>query len=551
MISHIRIQNLRSLVDTGFVEIKPLTILLGANSSGKSTFLRSFPLFKQSVEKELREPISWFDDSLVDFGDYETAKSKLAPEEEGIKFSYRMQYPLVVERSYKYYPIGYIDSNELDFNKVIAESTVTLSFKKDSKGTFVYNVIVERKNISVEFNIKDRNSVVSIMVNGIPTLEDCKTKWLYGNQRKLIPDFDLIKKDDLISEFYVYVKREVYELLRSKCSKRLRHSEKLTPILQDWNEDKTKFLTFLQELKYLTTFRKKAQSWNTQSTQFLEIYNSIAALYVISGLDTIDKEIQSLYSSCSYIAPMRAAANRYYRTQGLQVRDVDPYGKNLQEFISSLYGNKEKDYRKFTESVLGLTVMVKNSAGHQQIVLSKNGNEVNLADVGFGYSQILPIITKFWYSQYKMPKRNEYLYYDTVSDTILIEQPELHLHPAMQAKTADIIMLVLNELKKSDNDDVFISRKQYRYRGNKLLYSMIVETHSQAMINRIGRRIRDKQFMPEDVNVLLFEKDEKTGKTTIRKIEYNQKGQLTNWPYGFFEPNEDEYDSLFNRQPKE
>ena len=84
MISHIRIQNLRSLVDTGFIAIKPLTILLGANSSGKSTFLRSFPLFKQSVEKELREPISWFDDSLVDFGDFETAKSKIAPEEDGI-----------------------------------------------------------------------------------------------------------------------------------------------------------------------------------------------------------------------------------------------------------------------------------------------------------------------------------------------------------------------------------------------------------------------------------------------------------------------------------
>ena len=111
------------------------------------------------------------------------------------------------------------------------------------------------------------------MVNGIPTLEDCKTKWLYGTQRKLIPDFDFIKKEELISEFIVNVKNEVYDLLRSKCSKRLRHSEKLTPVLQGWSEDKTQFLTFLQELKHITTFRKKAQSWNIQSTQFLEIYN--------------------------------------------------------------------------------------------------------------------------------------------------------------------------------------------------------------------------------------------------------------------------------------
>ena len=73
MIKYIRIENLRSLKDTGFVELRPLTLLLGANSSGKSTFLRSFPLFTQSVNKKLRGALSWFDDSLVDFGDYDTA----------------------------------------------------------------------------------------------------------------------------------------------------------------------------------------------------------------------------------------------------------------------------------------------------------------------------------------------------------------------------------------------------------------------------------------------------------------------------------------------
>lgn len=109
MITHIRIQNLRSLLDTGFIEIKPLTILLGANSSGKSTFLRSFPLFTQSVSKSLREPISWFDDAYVDFGDYDTAKSKLAPEGEGIMFSYKIQTPLCVQPRYYFLMIGHQD----------------------------------------------------------------------------------------------------------------------------------------------------------------------------------------------------------------------------------------------------------------------------------------------------------------------------------------------------------------------------------------------------------------------------------------------------------
>ena len=88
MIESVKIKNLRSLIDTGFINIKKINILLGANSSGKSTFLRSFPLFTQSVKKNLRGPISWFDDSYVDFGDYQTAKNKYVDKDEHICFSY-------------------------------------------------------------------------------------------------------------------------------------------------------------------------------------------------------------------------------------------------------------------------------------------------------------------------------------------------------------------------------------------------------------------------------------------------------------------------------
>lgn len=78
MITSVGIKNLRSLKQVEDIEIKPITILVGANSSGKSTFLRSFPLFTQSIMKPLRGSISWFDDSLVDFGDYDTALNRYA-----------------------------------------------------------------------------------------------------------------------------------------------------------------------------------------------------------------------------------------------------------------------------------------------------------------------------------------------------------------------------------------------------------------------------------------------------------------------------------------
>lgn len=67
MLRELRVQNLRSLADTGFVKLSPITILVGANSSGKSTFLRTFPLLKQSIETNTSGPIVWFG-RYVDFG---------------------------------------------------------------------------------------------------------------------------------------------------------------------------------------------------------------------------------------------------------------------------------------------------------------------------------------------------------------------------------------------------------------------------------------------------------------------------------------------------
>lgn len=74
-LNSIRIQNLRSLVDTGDIELKPLTILVGRNSVGKSTFARTFPLIRQSCEAQKKSPVLWYG-RLVDFGDFTTAVNK-------------------------------------------------------------------------------------------------------------------------------------------------------------------------------------------------------------------------------------------------------------------------------------------------------------------------------------------------------------------------------------------------------------------------------------------------------------------------------------------
>lgn len=85
-LNSIRIQNLRSLTDTTTIQLKPLTVLVGKNSVGKSTFARTFPLLRQTCEAQKKSPILWYG-KFVDFGDFNTAINKKNTED-GITFTF-------------------------------------------------------------------------------------------------------------------------------------------------------------------------------------------------------------------------------------------------------------------------------------------------------------------------------------------------------------------------------------------------------------------------------------------------------------------------------
>ena len=71
----VRLKNFRSLVNTGFIRLSPITVLVGRNSSGKSTFTRFLPLLRQSVEVPSDAPLLWYG-SLVDFGTFNSVLSR-------------------------------------------------------------------------------------------------------------------------------------------------------------------------------------------------------------------------------------------------------------------------------------------------------------------------------------------------------------------------------------------------------------------------------------------------------------------------------------------
>lgn len=207
--------------------------------------------------------------------------------------------------------------------------------------------------------------------------------------------------------------------------------------------------------------------------------------------------------------------------RNIAVDEVDCRGKNLPIFLNSL---KEGDFKKFcswTERHLGFIIEKSISEGHISLKIRKSYEAlpVNLSDSGFGYSQILPIITQLWY----ITSRNRDLLNSPI--TIAIEQPELHLHPSLQAKLIDAIVEIIKNSKNS----------------RKIIF--IIETHSETIIRRFGRLIYNenslrKNIEKEDIAIYLFNKALGEDYTEIKVSKFDEDGYLENWPIGFFDPGE-------------
>lgn len=522
MITAVRIKNLRSLADTGWLQIRPITLLLGANSSGKSTFLRSFPLFTQSVNKALRGPISWFDDSLVDFGDYNTAKNRYANEGDKIQFYYDIKMPF----STGFFRLGHEDIGGLVHS--VKNVLVSFSLSNDAKGTYISSVSYKVGNVELSLSISDRNSKVSFAVNGMKVKAgDADVRWNATSYENILPYFESSEKT--VSQMRASVRAprlfydDIISYVKERSDKRLQNHDRMNVMIYKWGLDKEAYLRWLQKSNQIISFRNYVQDWTVDDQEYTNFYNLIALYRLLPAWDLIDTEISRFYTFCSYIAPTRAEANRYYRTQGLQVNDIDPYGKNLQEFISSLSTQNLSSYNAYMEKTLGIRARTKTETGHQSIMVNNDRGEFNITDVGFGYSQILPIVTKLWYSANRRKVRSRRVYYfdESHNSIILMEQPELHLHPAYQAKIADAFVNVVREETEEET------------------LRLIIETHSDTILNRIGRRVREGKLTPEDVNIILFEKKMGEPITEARQTTFNTKGQVEEWPYGFFDPNED------------
>jgi len=521
----IRIQNLRSIEDSGVIPIKDINILVGQNSSGKSSFLRTFPLLRQSIIRNTRGPILWYDDSLVDFGSYEESITRNCTKSEGIKFCY----DLIIDDSLNFRFRHYGSASIINSGTKLS---IEIEIFEAKKINFIKKITVKIEDQIITIESNSDGVVKDFSINNQSMLNYEINANLYKQEfTGIIPNLYISTKSRSENNIELksntsYFRNKCLDCIKKQIGGRLTNFDRIILLIGSISiSSKKDILAQLERKSNIATWNKKVSKWNIYSSEFSEINNYLLAFKVPALLRIIDEQFKSYFGECRYIAPVRAKALRYYRRQDLSIAEVDAYGENMHMFLDNLNPRQKADYQSFVSEIFGFTPLTGSSLGHITInIKDADGDEFNLADLGFGYSQVLPIITKLWFaftgSLISLNSRSINLA-ETKSKliTILIEQPELHLHPSMQAQLADAFIVAIEKAKAKD-----------------IKLKLIIETHSAVIINRIGRRIIENKLDSKNVNVTLFDINEKTKRSIINATSFNENGVLLNWPLGFFEP---------------
>ncbi len=227
----------------------------------------------------------------------------------------------------------------------------------------------------------------------------------------------------------------------------------------------------------------------------LHYQNSSLTSWLTSLLD-------NLLGSIQYLGPLREYPSRTYLLRGSKIGSIGSRGEYT---IPALLTSEAKAQNGVAQWLkrLGLIhsfALQPIAEGRREYELrvrqSASSPEVLITDVGFGVSQILPVLTL--------------CYYAPPSSVIILEQPEIHLHPAVQAGLADVFI------------DVIKSRG----------VQIILESHSEHLLRRLQRRLAEEQLSPQDVALYFTSIAE--GESKREELQVDTYGNINNWPANFF-----------------
>ena len=216
---------------------------------------------------------------------------------------------------------------------------------------------------------------------------------------------------------------------------------------------------------------------------------------------------ENLFSRVLYLGPLRQNPRHRYIWEGDHPKGVGQYGEQA---ISALLSGRvqlssiDEQIPKWLQRLklidsYRLNPISETAQEYEFLVKQyKGGPEVRLTDVGFGVSQVLPVLI---------------LCYSAPEGSILIlEQPEAHLHPSAQSELGDVLV------------DVVKNRN----------VQIILESHSAFMLHRLQRRIAEEEEPISEKDTALYFCQINDGTSEIERLKLDEYGNISNWPQNFF-----------------
>ncbi len=425
----IRWKNFRRFEDTGWITLRPITLLIGANNSGKSSVLSPLLLLSQTISSSDSEAPLIPRGRLVDVGNYKDFINSHDESRElflGLRFhSHRPEKGKIGKVGD--YPPGAI---ELTF----------------ARGDEPQHLILKKYEV---FDIFGRPYFSrALMPDGKYSLEgNISLKKMSAAEKAAITDASPVN--------FLFSPNQVLYALE-------------TP--EDSDE------------------RVKVMKFSEPFSHYLR-----AVGFAFSA-------VRGLFKSMSYVGPLRRKIQRYYRVSAETPHTVGPQGENAPNLFRRQRAKHQPELNRWIKAFEFGDSLVCESVTDDLFKLSlQNGSETtNVADVGFGASQVLPLIIQ----ALAAPE-------DSLT---LAEQPEIHLNPRLQCVLAELFV-------------------QMAGAGHRVL----VETHSEHLLTRLRTLVASGGISQHDVAVYFVERD--GAASTIRQVEINENGHIdkASWPKGFFD----------------
>jgi hypothetical protein len=231
------------------------------------------------------------------------------------------------------------------------------------------------------------------------------------------------------------------------------------------------------------------------------------------GLTDLRENIESTMSTLRYIGPLRI---RPGRTHSPLDEGAEYVGSSGEHTLQQLWRARRREGKlaAFDRWLSALDIPYRvevEPAGDEvlgdgiktRLVDLRTKVRVGLPDVGSGVGQVLPLLVQ---------AASEY------AQILCVEQPELHLHPRAQSALGD----------------VFLESTESREDGDPYAVQWLVETHSETLLLRLKRRIREGKLWASNVSVLYVEPGR--GGSVVKRLRLDERGDfIDDWPHGFFE----------------